>query len=149
MISYHLLSDVMSMLLIRYSKFQSVASITLHFPESFGGDITQIHYIGLKGEATQVMSLPYYWFDGCCWSWLLKKRRLLVLWFILLPVITVKEGCRCNNCLWTYAKSFRPQVIMSLSLSLFDWLVTLICFCGMVFNHWVSFWRTFLYVIYA
>jgi enoyl reductase-like protein len=79
MISYHLLSDVMSMLLIRYSKFQSVASITLHFPENFGGDITQIHYIGLKGEATQVMSLPYYWFDGCCWSWLLKKRTLLVL----------------------------------------------------------------------
>ncbi|KAL5783395.1 hypothetical protein ACOSP7_008424 [Xanthoceras sorbifolium] len=37
----------------RYSKFQSVASITLHFPENFGGDTTQIHYIGLKGEATQ------------------------------------------------------------------------------------------------
>ncbi|KAL5783391.1 hypothetical protein ACOSP7_008420 [Xanthoceras sorbifolium] len=36
-----------------YSKFQSVASITLHFPENFGGDTTQIHYIGLKGEATQ------------------------------------------------------------------------------------------------
>ncbi|KAH7574320.1 hypothetical protein JRO89_XS03G0282300 [Xanthoceras sorbifolium] len=38
----------------RYSKFQSVASITLHFPENFGGDTTQIHYIGLKGEATQL-----------------------------------------------------------------------------------------------
>ncbi|XP_050264590.1 uncharacterized protein LOC126708727 isoform X3 [Quercus robur] len=38
----------------RYSKFQSVASITLHFPENFGGETTQIHYIGLKGEATQL-----------------------------------------------------------------------------------------------
>ncbi|PPS15630.1 hypothetical protein GOBAR_AA04953 [Gossypium barbadense] len=38
----------------RYSKFQSVANITLHFPESFGGDTTQIHYIGFKGEATQL-----------------------------------------------------------------------------------------------
>lgn len=41
--------------LSRYAKFQSVASITLHFPENFGGDTTQIHYIGLKGEATQVV----------------------------------------------------------------------------------------------
>lgn len=39
---------------IRYSKFQSVGNITLHFPESFGGDTTQIRYIGFKGEATQV-----------------------------------------------------------------------------------------------
>lgn len=39
----------------RYSKFQSVANITLHFPENFGGDTTQIHYIGFKGEATQVI----------------------------------------------------------------------------------------------
>ncbi|XP_024034318.1 PITH domain-containing protein 1 isoform X2 [Citrus clementina] len=38
----------------RYSKFQSVANITLHFPDNFGGDTTQIHYIGLKGEATQL-----------------------------------------------------------------------------------------------
>ncbi|KAL5825876.1 hypothetical protein ACOSQ3_021939 [Xanthoceras sorbifolium] len=37
-----------------YSKFQSVASITLHFPENFGGDTTQIHYICLKGEVTQL-----------------------------------------------------------------------------------------------
>ncbi|XP_047342170.1 PITH domain-containing protein 1 [Impatiens glandulifera] len=38
----------------RYSKFQSVASLTLHFPESFGSDKSQIYYIGLKGEATQL-----------------------------------------------------------------------------------------------
>ncbi|KAJ7958334.1 PITH domain-containing protein 1 [Quillaja saponaria] len=37
----------------RYSKFQSGANITLHFPENFGCDTTQIHYIGFKGEATQ------------------------------------------------------------------------------------------------
>jgi hypothetical protein len=57
-ISYLLLSDNVLFHIIRYSKFQSVASITLHFPENFGGDTTQIHYIGLKGEATQVISLP-------------------------------------------------------------------------------------------
>ncbi|XP_038884107.1 PITH domain-containing protein 1 isoform X2 [Benincasa hispida] len=38
----------------RYSKFQGVANITLHFPDNYGGDSTQIHYIGLKGEATQL-----------------------------------------------------------------------------------------------
>ncbi|KAG5113709.1 hypothetical protein JHK82_036978 [Glycine max] len=32
----------------------SVANITLHFPENFGGDTTKIHYIGFKGEATQL-----------------------------------------------------------------------------------------------
>ncbi|KAM6600370.1 hypothetical protein CsatA_019979 [Cannabis sativa] len=37
-----------------YSKFQSVGNITLHFPENFGGDASQIHYIGFKGEATQL-----------------------------------------------------------------------------------------------
>ncbi|XP_065851550.1 uncharacterized protein [Euphorbia lathyris] len=38
----------------RYAKFQGVASITLHFPDSFAGDISRIHYIGFKGEATQL-----------------------------------------------------------------------------------------------
>ncbi|XVF48635.1 hypothetical protein PTKIN_Ptkin03bG0206100 [Pterospermum kingtungense] len=46
--------DLIHSALAMYSKFQSVASITLHFPESFGGDTTQIHYIGFKGEATQL-----------------------------------------------------------------------------------------------
>lgn len=40
--------------LIRYSRFQSVANLTLHFPDNFGGNTSQIHYIGLKGEATQL-----------------------------------------------------------------------------------------------
>ncbi|CAK9148526.1 unnamed protein product [Ilex paraguariensis] len=38
----------------RYSRFQSVGNLTLHFPDNFGGDTTQIQYIGLKGEATQL-----------------------------------------------------------------------------------------------
>ncbi|XP_011626864.1 PITH domain-containing protein 1 isoform X1 [Amborella trichopoda] len=38
----------------RYSRFQSVGSLTLHFPDNFGGDSTQIYYIGLRGEATQL-----------------------------------------------------------------------------------------------
>lgn len=33
-----------------------MGSITLHFPDSFGGDTTKIEYIGFKGEATQVIS---------------------------------------------------------------------------------------------
>lgn len=44
--------------LVRYSRFQSVANLTLHFPENFGGETTQIYYIGLKGEATQVVETP-------------------------------------------------------------------------------------------
>lgn len=57
MTTYYI-SNVTFINIIRYSKFQSVANITLHFPENFGGDTTQIHYIGFKGEATQVISLP-------------------------------------------------------------------------------------------
>ncbi|KAJ6815960.1 PITH domain-containing protein 1 [Iris pallida] len=38
----------------RYAKFQSVGNLTLHFPDNFGGETTQIYYIGLKGEATQL-----------------------------------------------------------------------------------------------
>ncbi|XP_004245115.2 uncharacterized protein [Solanum lycopersicum] len=38
----------------RYSRFQSVGNITLHFPDNFGADTTRIQYIGLKGEATQM-----------------------------------------------------------------------------------------------
>ncbi|XP_074562070.1 uncharacterized protein LOC141818484 [Curcuma longa] len=38
----------------RYSRFQSVANLTLHFPDNFGGETTQIYYIGLKGESTQL-----------------------------------------------------------------------------------------------
>ncbi|XP_068648639.1 uncharacterized protein [Aristolochia californica] len=38
----------------RYSRFQGVASLTLHFSENFGADSTQIYYIGLRGEATQL-----------------------------------------------------------------------------------------------
>ncbi|PKU71069.1 PITH domain-containing protein [Dendrobium catenatum] len=38
----------------RYPRFQSVGSLTLHFPENFGANATQIYYIGLRGEATQL-----------------------------------------------------------------------------------------------
>ncbi|XP_066306402.1 uncharacterized protein [Miscanthus floridulus] len=37
----------------RYSRFQGVANLTLHFSDNFGGDTTKIYYIGLRGEATQ------------------------------------------------------------------------------------------------
>lgn len=38
----------------RYSRFQGVGNLTLHFSDNFGADTTQILYIGLKGEATQL-----------------------------------------------------------------------------------------------
>lgn len=42
-----------SLLLVsRYTKFQSIATITMFFPESFNGDYTQLHFIGFKGEHT-------------------------------------------------------------------------------------------------
>jgi hypothetical protein len=34
-----------------------VANLTLHFSDNFGGDTTKIYYIGLRGEATQVLKL--------------------------------------------------------------------------------------------
>lgn len=37
----------------KYSKFQGVANLTLHFPESGNGEMTRINFIGLKGEATK------------------------------------------------------------------------------------------------
>ncbi|KAK8921733.1 hypothetical protein KSP39_PZI020145 [Platanthera zijinensis] len=39
---------------LRYARFQSAASLTLHFPVNFGAETTKIHYIGLRGEATQL-----------------------------------------------------------------------------------------------
>ena len=38
----------------RYTKFQGVSSITIHFPRNFRGSGTlSLHFIGLKGESTQ------------------------------------------------------------------------------------------------
>lgn len=56
---YVMFTSTFSGLHHRYSRFQGVGNLTLHFPENFGGDATQIHYIGLKGEATQVISLNF------------------------------------------------------------------------------------------
>mmetsp|Transcript_63876 Transcript_63876/g.114046 ORF Transcript_63876/g.114046 Transcript_63876/m.114046 type:complete len:218 (-) Transcript_63876:55-708(-) len=38
----------------KYSKFTSVCNVTLHFPSNFGGDITTLYFLGLKGETTSV-----------------------------------------------------------------------------------------------
>lgn len=38
----------------KYPRFQGVANLTLHFPRNFGADSTRVHYVGLKGEATQI-----------------------------------------------------------------------------------------------
>lgn len=36
------------------AKFNGVYSLDLHIPSSFGADTTQVLFIGLKGEYTQV-----------------------------------------------------------------------------------------------
>eukprot|EP00004_Rigifila_ramosa_P018126 TRINITY_DN4478_c0_g1_i1.p1 TRINITY_DN4478_c0_g1~~TRINITY_DN4478_c0_g1_i1.p1 ORF type:complete len:149 (+),score=38.82 TRINITY_DN4478_c0_g1_i1:270-716(+) len=38
----------------RFAKFQSVSTLVLFFPSNFGADTTQIFFIGLKGEHTQL-----------------------------------------------------------------------------------------------
>ena len=38
----------------RVTKFNGVHSIDLHFPEAFHGDQTEIHFIGFKGEFSEV-----------------------------------------------------------------------------------------------
>ena len=46
----------------RYAKFQSVSSVTLHFPSNGGAPSTRIHFIGLRGEARGArgtFSLPH------------------------------------------------------------------------------------------
>lgn len=42
----------------RLTKFQNIRNLTLYFPENFGGDTTRIHYIGLKGEWTEIKRDP-------------------------------------------------------------------------------------------
>ena len=38
----------------RYTKFQGVSSLTIHFPRNFRDSGTlSLHFIGLKGESTQ------------------------------------------------------------------------------------------------
>lgn len=78
-----------------------MASITLHFPDSFGGDTTKIEYIGFKGEATQVIAHTHS-SRFCCFS----SANNSCPWLRW----TVEEGCCCNHCLWTQAKSFWSQV---------------------------------------
>eukprot|EP00897_Mesotaenium_endlicherianum_P006882 jgi/Mesen1/6221/ME000320S05413 len=42
----------------RVTKFQGVSDLTLHFPEAMGSGTTRIHYIGLRGEASQFTRQP-------------------------------------------------------------------------------------------
>jgi hypothetical protein len=41
----------------RVPKFSGVHCIDLHIPINFGADFTRIHFIGLKGEFTEVKGL--------------------------------------------------------------------------------------------
>eukprot|EP00850_Spirogloea_muscicola_P005216 SM000023S07672 [mRNA] locus=s23:735661:737895:- [translate_table: standard] len=38
----------------KYAKFQGIANLSMHFQSNHGGSTTRIHYIGFRGEATQM-----------------------------------------------------------------------------------------------
>lgn len=61
----------------RIAKFTNVNHLTLFFPSNFGGDHTRIHYIGLKGDFTQVR---------------IKERRFLYLMLLS----DEKTGSACS-----------------------------------------------------
>ncbi|KAI9597724.1 galactose-binding domain-like protein [Syncephalis fuscata] len=42
----------------RLAKFSSVRSVTLFFPENFGDDITQLTFLGFRGEWTKIQPQP-------------------------------------------------------------------------------------------
>lgn len=86
----------------RYSRFQSVANLTLHFSDNFGADTSQIHYIGLRGEATQVIT------SYGIKAWINKRKGSKIVNFACGSAD--KERCCCNNCIWANAKSIRAQV---------------------------------------
>ena len=46
------------------TKFQGVHCLTLFFPGSLGADYTQIFFIGLKGEHTEVWRGVEAWSEG-------------------------------------------------------------------------------------
>jgi hypothetical protein len=56
---------------LRTAKLGTVHSVTLFFPESFGGDSTQLFYLGFKGVNTGVRHarslLRPLWDDCCMW----------------------------------------------------------------------------------
>lgn len=42
----------------KLTKFSNVRNLTIYIPENFGGDVTKIAYIGLKGEYTVINKDP-------------------------------------------------------------------------------------------
>lgn len=88
--SCFLLYDIVSIHWIRYSRFQGVASLTLHFPENFGAETTQIRYIGLKGEATQVISLPKI---GCHGRVVASTDDFLLIWINSWSGMLLQQSC--------------------------------------------------------
>lgn len=74
-----------------------MANITLHFPDNFGGDATQIYYIGLKGEATQVLApqvlspLFFLGFSSLFIPAAYPDKTIISQFF------AAEEGCCCNH----------------------------------------------------
>lgn len=94
--NFHVSLDLLprpSVFFLRYSRFQGVANLTLHFSDNFGGDTTKIYYIGLRGEATQVLR-------SCFPTYLVKNEILEVTLMLDCSVLSIAEqkGCCGNNC---------------------------------------------------
>jgi len=88
--NYHISLDSFA---LRYSRFQGVANLTLHFSDNFGGDTTKIYYIGLRGEATQVLRSGFP-------TYLVKNEILEITLMLDCSVLSIAEQKgRCgNNC---------------------------------------------------
>jgi PITH domain len=105
--------------MIRFAKFQSVANLDLQFPNNFRGDTTRIYFIGLRGEATEVLILDFHFCFSCkqiilCWSlililipWQLKREVVATIVYEVMPnlydhkwaLLTWSQGCNlyCNR----------------------------------------------------
>lgn len=112
--------------LTRYSKFQSVGSLTLHFPDNFGGDTSRIHYIGLKGEATQVS-----------WTWF-----TWTMVFILFIHFLGQESCVLLKMIHVISiYSWKGMSLQQLSMSSCQiLLITSECFCFSISLFCFYFW---------
>ena len=76
-------------LLCSAAKFNGVHSVDLHIPSNFGADQTEIHFIGFKGEYTQVGLVNHASLSPCH------------LWCPQFPLS--KADCSTRGTLWLHA----------------------------------------------
>lgn len=72
-------SFVTSAWLYRVAKFNGVHTLILHIPENFGADHTQITFIGIKGEFTEVGLLSLVSLTMCLIFGVMCRRSCLTM----------------------------------------------------------------------